>query len=143
MPMIKNYEDMYRRDIRKAELSDVSAYRSNDHWYLRLVFDYEDTNGDKYKMEIPKMELPLRQDRLPFLIESGLEFDEGGYICLQGCNVSGMLCSPMQRGTVTNIDDLFKNGDSYYLVIKRMTRQMTIEEIEKELGYKINIVDKH
>ncbi len=55
-------------DVKNVKLAKVEAYQVGDYWYLRLVYEYENTNGDKFKLEIPKMELPLKPDRLPDIV---------------------------------------------------------------------------
>lgn len=127
-------------NVKKAKLIDVKPYQDNDRWYIRLIFEYEMNNGDQFKLEIPKMELPLDQLYLPDIISRYNSLNRDTYIHMRYIDIDGRPCISLQKGKINEIADLSKNGDSYYYAIKQISKQMTIEEIEKELGYKIKIV---
>ncbi len=123
-------------DVKNVKLAKVEAYQVGDYWYLRLVYDYENTNGDKFKLEIPKMELPLKPDRLPDLVHV---FDYDIRVAVQTAQIGALNCVSLFPGIMTDIDNPDFSEKSNY-VIKQISRRMTIEDIEKELGYKVNIV---
>lgn len=130
------------RDIKEAKLIDIESYQDNDRWYLRLVFEYTKLNGDKYQLEIPKMCLPLSQFALPDFVYSSDYFDTNAYALTRDWCVDGFRCICLDKGHIKKIADISEESACCY-AIKQVSKQMTIEEIEKELGYKVNIVDKH
>lgn len=123
-------------DVKNVKLAKVEAYQVGDYWYLRLVYEYENTNGDKFKLEIPKMELPLKPDRLPDIVRV---FDYDIRVAVRTAQIDALNCVSLFPGIMTDIDNPHFSEKSIY-VIQQISRQMTIEDIEKELGYKVNIV---
>lgn len=65
-------------DVKNVKLAKVEAYQVGYYWYLRLIYEYENTNGDKFKLEIPKMELPLKPDTLPDIVHV-FDYDIRGF----------------------------------------------------------------
>ena len=128
--MINNY----------AKLKKVEAYKVNDRWYLRLIYEYRNDNGEIFEMEIPMLELPFTQDMLPDIItynNSGYSWDEDFYLNAFFSNIQGASCILMHEGKSTIAD----NTEGCF-IRKCICKRMTVEDIEKELGYKIEIVDK-
>ena len=72
-----------------AELYSITPFKENDHWYLKLIYKYENKQG-KHTVVIPKAEVPFAQGCVPYVA----------------------------------------------------SREMTLDEIEKELGYKVKIINK-
>lgn len=125
-------------DVKNVKLAKVEAYQVGDYWYLRLVYEYENTNGDKFKLEIPKMKLPLKPDRLPDIV---CVSDYDIRVAVQTAQIDALNCVFLLPGIMTDIGNPDFSEKSNY-AIKRISRQMTIEDIEKELGYKVNIVEE-
>ncbi len=125
-------------DVKNVKLAKVEAYQVGDYWYLRLIYEYENTNGDKFKLEIPKMNLPLKPDRLPDIV---CVTDYDIRVAVQTARIDALNCVSLFPGIMTGIDNPDFSEKSNY-AIKRISRQMTIEDIEKELGYKVNIVEE-
>lgn len=123
-------------DVKNVKLTKVEAYQVGDYWYLRLVYEYENTNGDKFKLEIPKMELPLDPKRLPVLVSMS---DYVKRVAVRTVQMNTLSCVSLFPGIMTDIDNPDFSEKSNYAV-KQISRRMTIEDIEKELGYKVNIV---
>lgn len=123
-------------DVKNVKLAKVEAYQVGYYWYLRLVYEYENTNGDKFKLEIPKMELPLKPDRLPDIVHV---FD---YDIRVAAQINTLNCVSLFPGIMTDTDGSDLSEKSIY-AIQQISRQMTIEDIEKELGYKVNIVKEY
>ena len=88
-------------DVKNVKLAKVEAYQVGDYWYLRLVYEYENTNGDKFKLEIPKMELPLKPDRLPDLISV---FDYDIRVAIQTAQIDALNCVSLFPGIMTDTD---------------------------------------
>ena len=132
--MINNFSD------KSAKLKKVEAYKENDRWYLRLIYEYRSDNGEIFEMEIPMLELPFTQNVLPDIITyNGTEYSWGKdyYIRAFFSDIQGVSCILMHEGKSTIADDA-----EGCFIRKSICRRMTVEDIEKELGYKIEIVDK-
>lgn len=125
-------------DVKNVKLAKVEAYQVGDYWYLRLVYEYENTNRDKFKLEIPKMELPLKPDRLPDIIHV---FDYDIRVAVQTAQIDTSNYVSLFPGIMTDTVNYHFSEKSIY-AIQQISRQMTIEDIKKELGYKVNIVEE-
>ena len=116
----------------KCFLKDAQIYIQDGTRYLKLVYEYEDSYGI-HELTIPQVEFPFG-NRL-------------NLICIHENNpalerVSIHLCT---EGDVANVylhNSKSYDGLVYYTdkIIKRKPKKMTIEEIERELGYKVEIV---
>ena len=131
--MVNNFSD------KSSKLKKVEAYKVNDRWYLRLIYECRSDNGEIFEIEIPMLELPFTQDMLPDIItyNSGYSWDEDFYLRALFSNIQGVSCILMHEGKSTIAD----NAEGCF-IRKSICRRMTVEDIEKELGYKIEIVDK-
>ena len=120
-------------DIRnKCFLKDAQIYIQDGSRYLKLVYEYEDSYGI-HELTIPQVEFPFG-NRL------NLIYIHEDNPALQRLSIR--LCTD---GDVTNVylhDTKSHDGLVYYTdkVIKHKPKKMTIEEIERELGYKIEII---
>ena len=120
-------------DIRnKCFLKDAQIYIQDGSRYLKLVYEYEDSHG-VHELTIPQVEFPFgNRLNLIYIHENNPELQR----------LSIRLCTD---GDVTNVylhDTKSYDGLVYYTdkVIKHKPKKMTIEEIERELGYKVEIV---
>ena len=132
--MINNFSE------NSAKLKKVESYKVNDRWYLRLIYEYRSDNGEIFEMEIPMLELPFTQDMLPDIItynNSEYSWDKDFYLSAFFSNIQGVSCILMHEGKSTIAD----HAEGCF-IRKSICRRMTVEDIEKELGYKIEIVDK-
>ena len=122
-----------------VKLVDATAYQvENGIWYMELQYEYEDESG-VHRRYYPKVEFPFFCGKLP-----PEEFSSDRYgrdemtISLFTNEVAvfrGNFSNPMTGQIISDvcvIDNL----------IKPAFHEMTIEEIEKELGYKVKIVNK-
>ena len=113
-------------------LKDAQIYTQDGSRYLKLVYEYEDSYGI-HELTIPQVEFPFG-NRL------NLIYIHENNPALQRLSIR--LCT---EGDVANVylhDTKSHDGFVYYTdkIIKRKPKKMTIEEIERELGYKIEIV---
>lgn len=128
-----NSNEINMNDIRnKCFLKDAQIYIQDGSRYLKLVYEYEDSYGI-HELTIPQVEFPFG-NRLNLI-----HIYENNPIW-QGLSIR--LCT---EGDVTNVylhDTKSDDGLVYYTdkIIKRKPKKMTIEEIERELGYKVEIV---
>ena len=120
-------------DIRKnCFLKDAQIYIQDGSRYLRLVYEYEDSYGI-HELTIPQVEFPFG-NRLNLM-----------YICENNPALQRLSIRLCTEGDVTNVylhNSKSYDGLVYYTdkIIKRKPKKMTLEEIERELGYKVEIV---
>ena len=134
-----NFKAKNNFKVESVKLVDATTYQvENGTWYMELQYEYEDKSG-VHRRYYPKVEFPFFCGKLPTE-----EFSSGCFgrdeltISLFTDKVvvfRGNFSNPMTGQIMSDvcvIDNL----------IKPAFHEMTIEEIEKELGYKIKIVNK-
>lgn len=126
---------------KNAKLVDATAYKDkNDTWYMELLYEYEDASG-VHRRYYPKVEFPFFCGKLPPEEFSSDRFGRDeltiSLITDEVAAHRGNFWNPMngqRMHDVCVIDNLVKPADPAH--------EMTVEEIEKELGYKIKIINK-
>lgn len=134
-----NFKIKNNLKVENVKLVDATAYQvENGIWYMELQYEYEDESG-VHRRYYPKVEFPFFCEKLP-----PEEFSSNRYgrdeltISLFTNEVvafRGNFSNPMTGQIMSDvcvIDNL----------IKPAVHEMTIDEIEKELGYKIKIINK-
>ena len=123
-----------------VELYNITPFKENECWYLNLIYKYEDEDGNKHTVVIPKVLIPFSQQDLP-VIRSSPSYNE----CLLerpyiDCRDSMML----YKSTCDLASERGVKEPAYYfnIITEYATKEMTLDEIEKELGYKVKIVSK-
>ena len=123
-----------------AELSNIIPFTEDGHWYLTLIYKYEDKKG-KHTVVIPKATIPFVQGCLPHV---NIQTD---------CNSLSMpdhpyiVCDDIMI-LYESVNDLasdrgVKEPACYFdIITEYAVREMTLDEIEKELGYKVKIINK-
>ena len=122
-----------------VKLLDAMPYQEEDGtWYMQLKYEYEDGSGIHIRY-YPKVEFPFFCGKLPPEEFSSDRFGRDELtISLIANEVAvhrGNFWNPHSGQTMHDVcvvDNL----------VKPAIHNMTIEEIEKELGYKINIINK-
>lgn len=119
------------RNIRE-ELKEISLSHDNNGWYLDMVYEYENEHG-VYEIHIPHLNIPIYDDRMPVL-ELACGFNNECYALFGGIKL------PLTEAKTKH----GKNGKYHYTIktLKEKRQEMTLEEIEKKLGYKIKIVSE-
>ena len=124
---------------KNVKLVDATAYQvENGTWYMELQYEYENESG-VHRRYYPKVEFPFFCGKLPPEEFSSDRFGRNELtislftdeVAVFRGNFSNPMTGQIMRD-VCVIDNL----------IKPAFREMTIEEIEKELGYKVKIVNK-
>ena len=122
-----------------VELYSITPFKENECWYLKLIYKYEDEDG-KHTVVIPKVLIPFSQQDLP-VIRSSQSYNE--YLLERpyiDCRDSMML----YKSTCDLASERGVKEPAYYfnIITEYATKEMTLDEIEKELGYKVKIVSK-
>ena len=123
--------------MKNIKLTNVEAYKGlGNEWYLKIIYQYEGEDG-LHQRVFPRVILPFPQNDIP-TFNSVNELDyltcndkmvlwPGEYsMCIGGGEVN-----MGRRATMFDIR-----------LSKNESKEMTLDEIEKELGYKIKIVSK-
>lgn len=113
-----------------ACLKNVYAYKSkkDNRWYLKLVYSYEDDRG-LHEVTYPKVEFSFTESYLPII-----DFKPDPHI-------ETLEASRLFEDAVIDPRDGKKYTSTVVdILVKPKTHKMTIEEIEKKLGYKVAIV---
>lgn len=122
-----------------VQLVGVTAYTDEyEDWFLKLVYTYDDNKG-KHELIFPKVDLPFSMLGIPYLVSNSngdfinmtnsYTFGEDAY-----CHVrEGVVKNPL---TGKEIDTTIMAD----ILIKPKIHEMTLEEVEEKLGYKVKIV---
>lgn len=127
---------------KNAKLVDAVAYTNNlGSWYMRLKYTYEDEEGGVHERYYPKVEFPFFLGKLPTEEFSADRFGRGEMTLNLFSNEVAAFrtkfwnpVSEQMMSDVCVVDNLIKPAIHVH--------EMTVEEIEKKLGYKVKIVNK-
>lgn len=124
---------------------DEATICADDHdIYVELAYIYDDENGT-HKMIIPKIRTGLRSDDLPILYN---HIEEIGNIPILEITYGYNACETFFKLEKEIVPEFKSNtkGEKVYIADKlikpKEAKEMTLEEIEKKLGYKVKIVNK-
>lgn len=134
-----NFTVKHNFKAKNVKLVDAIAYQDeNEIWYIDLRYTYEDESG-VHKRYYPKVEFPFFCTKLPPEEFSSDRFGRNeltiGLLANEVAVFRGNFWNPMIGQTMDDVcvvDNL----------VEPAVHNMTIEEIEKELGYKIKIISK-
>ena len=131
IPIAKTYEN--------AKLADIIPFIEDKCWYLKLIYKYEDKKG-KHTVVIPKAAIPFEQRGLPSI--SGLypycytSLARPYINCNDSMPLYDSVCSlASERG-------IKESSYCFDIITEYTPREMTLDEIEKELGYKVKVINK-
>lgn len=126
-------------DKHNVELSDIIPFKEDGNWYLKLIYKYEDEIG-KHMVIFPKTSPPFTQRHIPD-VNIKMTYDERlperPYIdCIDSMLLFDSACAPaIERGVETPC--------SYFdIITEYAVNEMTLDEIENKLGYKVKIINK-
>lgn len=123
--------------IDKYTLDDVEFYKEDNEWYMNLKYIIENDN-EVASWCIPKVAIGLKVDAIPTITTAHLD----GYN--KECLLTvGHKSFSVYRGDIHDLK-LGSYRNILYLkrIVKEKTHKMTVAEIEKKLGYKIEIVSE-
>lgn len=114
------------------ELVDLQLYKEEVAknavcYYLSAIYRYENDSG-VYEVHIPKIELPIRDVAMRTPIHSKYIYYENPTIDI---GFGDMRMFPDAEG-----------GMIYERLIEEKIHDMTLDEIEKKLGYKVRVVSE-
>ena len=123
-----------------VELYSITPFKEDECWYLKLIYKYEDEDGNKHTVVIPKVLIPFSQQDLP-VIRSSPSYNE--YL-LERPYIDCMDSMMLYKSTCDLASERGVKEPAYYfnIITEYATKEMTLDEIEKELGYKVKIVSK-
>ena len=114
----------------KVTLKNVELYNDKNGYYLSLEYEEETIDGI-YRIEIPKADLRIPCDRCDIYTEPS------SYLTLYYADQY----LRVGEGDKILLRPGLTGGKYIKTLIKKKTREMTLSEIEKELGYNIKIVN--
>ena len=122
-----------------ANLSNIIPFKEDDRWYFKLIYKYEDEKG-KHTVVFPKVAIPFEQLNLPVIKPLYASYDQ------HFLDPPYMDCNYSMKLYKSVCDLAIERGvkePSYYfdIITEYSTKEMTLEEIEKKLGYKVKIVN--
>jgi hypothetical protein len=110
------------KSILYTKAKDVSIFLEDGQYYIRYVGVIND-GSDEYELVVPKMDI-----NVTVITQS---IDE--------CSYNGFDTVPRR---ITLRRNIYTDHDVSAFTIRRVKKKMTKEQIEKELGYKIEIEDE-
>ena len=129
--------------MRKNErLIGIRPYQtSTGDWHLELTYAYEDKKCEHHVI-FPDVQCPFPTQAIPF--PDTTPHAVGIYLRSCGFSIPGLEQIPLNMGSCQLAQERGNTEPAYAfdIIINYFTRNMTIEEIEKELGYKVKIVSK-
>ena len=125
-----------------AELYSITPFKENGHWYLRLIYKYENKQG-KHTVVIPKAAVPFAQECVPY-VNSQTPYFPNSQFALDRPYIHCDNSMPLYEGTCALASERGAEEPACYfdIITEYTSREMTLDEIEKELGYKVKIVNK-
>ena len=124
--------------ILNSKLIEIMPFQDeNSQWFFKLVYECEDEHG-KFKRIFPKVLTPFPAFAKPLYTDICIEdlHVEPYICCFERVPLDPATCDlAMERGITTE-------GVMFDIFIEEAPREMTLSEIEKQLGYKIKLVNK-
>lgn len=135
--------------MQSPHLIDACVLRGRlDNWFMRLIYSYEDEKG-VHKVIFPKVDFPFLTLSIPVPCNGNLPPWDYCGTRASISNNPNMLITPfpitkLQKDT----DRLAKSRGvdtpeyAFDIVTEPAVHEMTLDEIEEKLGYKVKIMNK-
>ena len=120
-------------DNTKAKLEKVEAYTLHGYVRLKLIYTCEKEDG-VYRVAIPNVDTTIPVNAIPQIALYDYPVTDA-YIYTDN------VCLPICDGSIPEFDNINHVYFAEKLVSSKV-REMTLEEIEEKLGYKVKIVNK-
>ena len=135
--------------MQSPHLIDARIIRDEfDNWFMRLVYSYEDEKG-VHNVIFPKVDFPFPTFSIP--VPSNEDLPDCNY-CGTRVKISYNPCMFISPLPITKLqkdtDRLAKSRGidtpsyAFDIVTEHAVHEMTLDEIEEKLGYKVKIVNK-
>lgn len=118
-------------------LKKADIFREGDMWFMRLEYEYEDNRG-KHLVTLPKVDFPCSLWYAPSvdfcncMVTFGLE-ESASIEISESLNLhKGNVIDPLTNKTI--------NAFCTDIIMEPKIHDLTLDEIEKKLGYKVRIV---
>ena len=123
-------------------LTSAEVYFEAGAPYVRLEYEYENDDGT-HRILFPKVEFPFSCSRIPTLSE----IDNQCYISIRSAMDVRPCTLNIFKGNAKIVKDdraAVKKENVVFIdvITKKKIHEMTLEEIEKKLGYSVKIVTK-
>ena len=118
-------------------LKKANIFREGDEWFMHLEYEYEDNRG-KHLIILPKVDFPYSLKYTPnidfcnCMMTFGIE---------ESASIDISESLNLHKGSVT--DPLTnKTFNAFYtdIIVESKIHDLTLDEIEKKLGYKVRII---
>lgn len=131
-PIAKTYENV--------KLTNIIPFIEDKCWYLKLIYTYEDKKG-KHTVVIPKAAIPFEQRGLPFISRLYPSYCYKSFVqpyinCNDSMPLYDSVCDLASERGIKEPNYCFD------IITEYAPREMTLDDIEKELGYKIKVINK-
>ena len=125
-----------------AELYSIIPFTDDGRWYLKLVYKYEDKRG-KHTVVIPKAAIPFVQTSVPY-VNSQIPYFPNSQFALEHPYIDCQDSMPLYEDFCALARERGAEAPACYfdIITEYASREMTLDEIEKELGYKVKIINK-
>lgn len=130
---------------KNAKLVKAEAFQEFGCWYMYLVYEYEDAKG-KHRRIYPKVNFPFDQSYLP-IIDNITDPHSTTFDSYIRCFVTTRLykglpdSSDMAIAKDTHSSD-WVSAIAFDILTEEAVHEMTLEDIEEKLGYKVKVVSK-
>lgn len=132
------------KESHNVELVAIIPFKERNgtgkEWYFELKYCYENSQG-KHLLYIPKVRSPFVESSIPTFNEYDPDYGVAlatPYInCNNTCEL--LLAPPVYEARMQGVTNI---GYCFDVVTEPVTKKMTLKEIENELGYKVEIIDK-
>ena len=131
---VLNFNDAYNVELKECELYEDVGRR-----FLKLLYEYETDRGI-YQLIIPQVNLNIPTDHLPIIQRS--DFMVSPWYTYAKFNGIQLPIEPTSGEIIGKDGKPYKYENTTHLinVIEEKQHEMTIEEIEEKLGYKVKII---
>lgn len=108
-------------------------------YHMRLMYTYEDEKG-KHMLIYPRVDFPFPEDRIPD-ITYGMTCHDA---ILPDPTINALNPIRLAKGTCALAESRGVDKPSYAfdIITEYAVHEMTMDEIEEKLGYKVKIVNK-
>lgn len=125
---------------KNVKLTKIIPFHSEDGWHLMLVYEYENKSG-KHTVIVPKASVPFSQNSLPNMVidrddHSPIRMRDAYIECDSKIFLTEDTCVLARSNGITQPAYIFD------IITDPAIREMSLDEVEKELGYKVKIVNR-